>query len=84
MILDLIVAIVLGLLTGVLALIPAYDMPSMSGFGSSLGSNIGALNGYFPVITLGVSLLLIIGARVMVFAFDTAIKLYELIPLKFT
>ena len=84
MIIDLIVQIVLGLLTGVLALIPAYSMPDLSGFGGTLGTNIGALNSYFPVITLGVCLLAIVGARLMVFGFDMAIKIYELIPLKFT
>lgn len=84
MLIDLLVGIVQGILNGVLALIPSYSLPELTGFGGQLGSGVATMNGYFPMVTLGACLLVIIGARVAIAAFDLAVFLYGLIPFKAT
>jgi hypothetical protein len=84
MIVDLIVQILVGIVTGILSLIPAYSLPNLSGFGGALGANLKALDGYFPVSTLGISLVAIIGARVLVWGFHVALLIYDVIPFKAT
>lgn len=85
MIIDAIVSVVVGIFTGVLGLLPSYELPdSITNLGSSVGEAVGTLNGVFPVGTLGVCIGLMIAARLFLFAFGLAVWVYEHIPFKAT
>jgi hypothetical protein len=85
MILDAIAGLLLGVLNGVLGLFPAYSLPSsMTDFSASVGSWVGSANGFFPVVTLGVCIGVILAARAFVLAVRLVVFVYDLIPLKFT
>jgi hypothetical protein len=84
LIIDAIVIALKTVLNGFLALIPEYELPAMGDFGSTLGASVGAINGYFPVVTLGVCLLTILGVRVFIGLFNVLVFVYGLIPFKAT
>lgn len=84
MIVDFIVTLVFGFLTGLLALIPTFTLPSLSGFGTSVGGTIGAASGYFPVGTLGFCMAAVLLCRLWLLGWTFAVWLYRLIPFKAT
>lgn len=82
MIFDLIIGVVMGLLTGVLGLLPDYD-PNFLGFGSGLGSAIAGANSVFPVVTLGICIAVILGLRMFLLAVAFLVWLWDLVPFTF-
>lgn len=84
MIFDAIVAILLGLLEGVLALIPAYDLPELGDLTGGLGSALAAANGVFPVTTIGTCLMVLLGLRVLIGGWWLITFVYDRIPFKMT
>ncbi|MCW2787148.1 MAG: hypothetical protein JWP74_3665 [Marmoricola sp.] len=85
MITSIIISIGLTVVGGLLGLFPAYTLPSsMTSLGSDVGSAVGAANGIFPIVTLGVCLVAVAGVWLFMAAFDLAVWVYELIPMKAT
>ena len=83
--LDLIFMALFGLLGGLVALIPEWDMPgSISTAFADLGGTLGSLNGVVPIATLGAALGALIAFRVFIMAFDLVVWVYGKIPAKFT
>lgn len=84
MILDLLFALALLIVGGILAIIPAFSMPELGDSGAAMGSAVAAANGLFPVVTLG----LCIGAVLLTWVFTSiwayAVYVYRLIPFKLT
>lgn len=81
MILDLLVSGALTLLTGLLGLFPAYDLPgSMTSLGSELGAAVAGLNGVVPVVTIGVCLGIVLAARLFIAGVALVQWVYGLIP----
>lgn len=85
MILDAILAILFGLVEGVLSLFPAYTLPSsVPASFSSLGATASGLNGIFPVGTLGVCIGIVIAFRVVIALVQLLVWVWDLIPFKAT
>ncbi len=83
--LDLIFTALFGLLGGLVALIPEWEVPaSITGAAADLGATLGGLNGVVPIATLGAALVAVIGFRVFILAFDLVVWVYGKIPAKFT
>lgn len=85
MIVDLFVAILLGLLGGFISLFPEWTLPpAISSFGTSIGSSLSTINGIFPVVTLGVCLGVILLSWLFILGFQALVFVYRLIPFKAT
>lgn len=85
MVTDAVVSILVGFLTGVLSLLPAYSLPAaVAGFGPELGSKIDAWNGVLPVVTIGQVLAATVGLRLFILAWAVVVWLYDKIPFKAT
>jgi hypothetical protein len=84
-ILDLIIKAVVGIFTGILALLPDVTLPSsVTAWSSSIGSGFGAANAFFPLTTLGLCIAAVIAVRLLLSAYSLVVWLYEKIPFKFT
>ena len=86
MIVDAIITILVGLLGGILAVLPAWSMPTLltSTWPGDIASAVGWANGFFPVYDLGLSLAILLGIRVLMSAWKIAVWLYDRFPFKFT
>lgn len=85
MIVQLVLDIVLGALTGILGLVPTFTVPaSVTNFGTSMGSAVAGANGVFPVVTLGVVIGALLALRLAMFVWHGIVFVYKLIPLKGT
>lgn len=85
MIIDAIVKVVTALLTGILGLVPAYTLNgSFTSAGAGLGSALGAINGVFPVGTLGACLGVVLSARLFMLAWNLIVFIYDKFPAKAT
>ena len=85
MLMDLIMAALVGLFEGIIGLFPAYTLPgSMQSFGSELGSAVAGLNGVFPVVPLGICLGLVLVAELFIGAWALVAYVYDKIPFKFS
>lgn len=81
MVLDFIIGVVVGLLNGVLALIPDFTIGSR-GIGSSIGSAAAGANSVFPVVTLGLCIAAVIGLRLFLAVVAFLAWVWDKIPLK--
>lgn len=88
MIPDAIVGLVLGALRAMLALIPDWQPPVTSTGEDSLafqiGQTAGMLSGYFPIVALGAALTAVLGFRVVLTAWTSAVFVYDRLPFKAT
>lgn len=85
MIPDLFMSLISTVLTGALSLVPEWEFPSSwAGGAASLGSSAGSVNGIFPVVTLAVVCGALLLLRMLLFAWDLIVFVYDRIPLKFT
>jgi hypothetical protein len=85
MVTDAVVSVLMGFLTGVLSLLPSWELPaSFAAFGPELGAKIDAFNGVLPVVTLGQCLAAMVGFRLFVLAWGLVVWLYDKIPFKAT
>lgn len=85
MLVDFLIGLVVGIFTGILGLMPAYQLPaSITDLGGTIGSSVAAINGVFPVVTLGACLVLMIGARLFIAAWSAIAWAYDKIPFKFS
>lgn len=85
MIFDAIMTVLTGLLTGLLALLPAYVLPSdFEEVGAALGNALSSAGIYFPIGTLGLCIAAVVGARVFVSIVAVIAWVYEKIPGKLT
>lgn len=85
MIIDALVRIVFGILTGFLGLFPAYALPgSMTSLGQRLGNAVSTANGIFPVQTLGICIGVMLGAHLFILLWALVVWVYTKIPAKFT
>lgn len=86
MITDFLVSFVLGLLTGLLSLIPDWS-PDLSGLHvafSEVAAAVQMLNGYFPVDVLGVCVGLLFTVKLAIAAWHGLIFVYDKFPFKAT
>jgi hypothetical protein len=82
---DKIAAVLLGVLNGVLGLLPSWSLGlDLSGWGEGFGSALAMASGWFPVGILGTCLLTILGLKAALFGWDLLVFLYRLIPGKLT
>lgn len=81
MIFDGLVNLLMGVLTGVFALLPSYtpDFPSFAGFGAA----IGGANSAFPVVTLGVCILSLLGLQFFLFGVTLVTWIWDKVPFTF-
>lgn len=85
MIVDFLMKGVIGLLTGVLDLVPSYSLPdSVTGAGATIGGGIGQIDGIIPVVTIGLCLAVILAFRLFLFAWSIIVFVYDRFPLKAT
>lgn len=85
MIVDAIIGVLLSLFTGVIGLLPSWQVPSsITDLGGTLGGALSGLNGVFPVGTLGLCLAMMVGCRLFVFAWGLIVWVYRLVPFKLT
>lgn len=85
MITDAIVETLMGVLTGVLGLMPAYSLPAqIDDLGATLGGPVAGINGVFPIVTLGSGLAALIAVRLFLYLVAVVQWVYELVPFKAT
>lgn len=85
MIFDAIVGVLLSLVTGLLGLVPAFQLPnSMMSFGANVGTRAAALDDILPITAIGVCFVILIGVRLFIGAFQLIVFVWELIPFKAT
>lgn len=84
MIFDAIVGVLLGLVEGVLGLIPAWNPPNLAAFATTVGNSVSTANTIFPVTTLGACLLVVIGFKLLLNLVDLVGFVYAKIPFKAT
>lgn len=85
MIIDAIVQVLTGLVTGVLGLMPAYQLPDqINDLGETLGGAVAGINGVFPVVTLGKALAAVIAVQLLLAVCSLVLWVYKLIPFKAT
>lgn len=85
MIFDAIIGILTAILTGLLALLPAYVLPAdFTEVGATLGSALASAGIYFPVGTLGFCIAAVVGVRVFVSVVGVIAWVYDKIPGKLT
>lgn len=85
--------IVLGLivllaqaLRAVVGLVPDWAPPTAAfeGTATNVGAMAAAGNAYFPVVTLGVCLVLVLGLKVALLVWRAVVFVYEVFPFKAT
>lgn len=84
MIFDAIIQLVIGIFTGILGLLPGYEVPDFGDFGSMVGSGLGVAGVFFPVPVLGWCLVTILGFRVFMVAWSVVVWIYDKLPFKFS
>lgn len=85
MISDAVIGLVVGLLRGLLALIPGWEPPPDAGdFGVQAGGVVGMLSGYFPITALVVAIGLIYGFRIVMTVWTALVFVYDRLPFKAT
>lgn len=81
MIFDAIAVFLIGILNGVLGLLPTYDVDFSLG---GLGANLRGLNSVFPAATIGYCLFAIIGLEVFLLGVTFVTWIWDKIPFKFS
>lgn len=72
-------------LTGLLALFPTWSLPAgIDVSATSMGLIVGRISGYFPIVTLALCCLAVLGYHVFSTALRVVIFVYNLIPFKAT
>lgn len=85
MIFDAIIGLLFSLLSGLVALFPAWSLPAgLTDFGAGLGARLAGVNEVIPVATIGVVLSAIVSAWVFTGAVQLVVFVYRLIPGKLT
>lgn len=83
MIVDKFVAILFGIINGVLSLFPAWQLPfDMPALAADMATGVSRLNAFFPVSTLGACIGAVIGLKLVMFVWDIAVWVYDKIPFK--
>lgn len=82
MIFDAILALLTGVLTGVLGLFPNYN-PDFGGFGSGMGGALAAASNLFPVVTLGVCIVALVACRVFITGVAFVAWVWDKVPFTF-
>lgn len=82
MIVEALVRLVTGLLRGVLALIPPWTPPDLSGLGAQFAAKLRMLDGYVPVSVLGACLAALFGLRAVIVVWGLLVWVYEHLPFK--
>lgn len=85
MILDAIIGLIVGVLEGLLGLLPAFDISStFASAGATLGNAAGQLNAILPVSTMGVCIAALLALQLALFVWDVVVFIYDRFPGKFT
>lgn len=84
MITSILLGVFFGVFTGLMGLFPAYTLPStVASAGAGIGSAIAAADAVFPVSTLGLALLVVLGARLILTAVAFLLWVWQQIPFTF-
>jgi hypothetical protein len=73
-----------GLFEGLMALFPEYELPgSVTAAGEGIGAAIAAADAVFPVSTLGICLVIVLGARLVLTTIAFLLWVWQQIPFTF-
>lgn len=83
MIVDAIIGGFVGILRGLLNLIPDWVPPAeaITDQAHTIGAMAATGNGYFPVAILGIAIVTLLGARLAIILYRVATRIWELLPL---
>lgn len=85
MIFDTIVAILVAVFEGILALLPTMALPAaIMQNASAVGQTAAGLNGVLPVTTLGLCLAVVVAVRLFILLWAVVVWIYERFPFKAT
>lgn len=84
MLTTILLTLMCGVLGGLMGLFPAYTLPSsIASAGANLGSAIASADAVFPVSTLGICLLVVLGARLILTTVAFLLWLWQQVPFTF-
>lgn len=74
-----VLSVVLGLVSGLVSLLPQFSvtLDSAAAAAQTTGSTVGMLNGYFPVATVGGCLVAVFGFKVFMAAYRVVFFVYH-------
>lgn len=83
MIVTFLIQLVSGLVSGLLGLVPAWNIDTsvMSSFTADIGGLIGRVNGYVPSVLLMACLGLLLVVKLALLAWRVCVFVYSMIPL---
>lgn len=82
MILDAIISLAVAAFTAILSLIPSFSFNGGFEFGELIGTWMSTANGFFPMNTLAMCILAILGVYVFVFAVRVIVFVWDKFPFK--
>lgn len=85
MLIDGLAILFIGLLSGVMGLVPAFSLPSGFGdAGGGIGSVLAAVNQWVPVTTIMMCIAAILACRLFLIVWSLVVFIYDRVPLKAT
>lgn len=82
MIIDAILSILIGFLTGILGMFPTYSL-DLGQFGTGLGGSLAGINSVFPATTLGLCIAIVLGLRLVIAVIALLAWIWDKIPFTF-
>lgn len=85
MLIDGLAMLFIGILNGVLGLVPSFSLPGGFGdAGAGIGSALGAVNQWVPVSTIMLCIAAVLACRVFLVVWSLVVFIYDRVPLKAT